>query len=113
MKKWMGMAVTALATLTLTTSVIKADDESNANTEAAQESVDYSGEVRISGKTNRERLGQFNYLLRHNLGYDIYLKWLVLKAKSKKSIYAMKETKIILKFIIASPKKCKTLTLIS
>lgn len=84
MKKWMGMAVTALATLTLTTSVIKADDESNANTEAAQESVDYSGEVRISGKTNRERLGQFNYLLRHNLGYDIYPQVVGFKGEKQK-----------------------------
>ena len=64
--------MTALATLTLTTAYVKADDQTDANNQANQESVDYSGEVRISGKKNLERLAQFNYLLQYNLGRDIY-----------------------------------------
>ncbi len=73
-------AQTKKASSTTSTSSSSASSQSSSeessqaqSSTAASNGPDYSGQVRISATQNLQRLGQFNYLLKYNLGKEIVI----------------------------------------
>jgi len=74
-------AQTKKASSTTSTSSSSASSQSSSETSSSQaqsratssSAPDYSGQVQISATQNLQRLGQFNYLLKYNLGKEIVL----------------------------------------
>ena len=72
-------AQTKKASSTSSSSSVSSQSSSEASSSQAQSSAtsssapDYSGQVRISATQNLQRLGQFNYLLKYNLGKEIVI----------------------------------------
>ena len=72
-------AQTKKASSTSSSSSVSSQSSSETGSSQAQSRAtsssapDYSGQVQISATQNLQRLGQFNYLLKYNLGKEIVL----------------------------------------